>query len=136
MISLSLKTRRFIIVWIIIQVFALVVNYAGLDWKFEFESRSPGTHGRETDWTVFLIYPLTRCEGNQKNAESQYSFDNNRSQFWPFVTFYKESEMDYAAYTYSINKKFNGLFYKYDFVEFLIYCLLPFAIIIIRRLWK
>jgi hypothetical protein len=136
MVSLSQKTKRLIIIWILIQAFALLVNYAGLNWKFEFESESLGIHGRSTDWIVYFIYPLTKCEGGQKDEGDNESFTNNKTQFWPFVTFYEESGMDYSANKYLINNNFNGFFYKYDFIEFFVYCLLPFIIISVKRLWK
>ena len=145
-------TRRFLVIWISIQILALLINFAKLDWSFQIQNSKEFTvkpndyaiRGYKSEKTktktYYMIYYFTSDGMDYKN-----------SGFWPFVKFYSETKKqnfdfkydsnnilgELVRYNYeSIDGCFKGIFYKYDYTEFAFYCLLPFIIIGFKKWWN
>jgi hypothetical protein len=129
--KLSKGTRRFLVIWFCIHFFALMANLANLDWYFETKRTLP-----LNPFDVSLSKQFGRTATPVTITYNIYFFTIGRlkgssmdigSYFWPFVKFYDESNFT--------RKYFLGIFHEYDYTEFAFYCILPFVIIGLKRLW-
>ena len=124
--TLTLKNRRFLVVWICINAFALFVNVAHI--QGEIKSYSGTTckidlltdgHGVSEDYSLFhpeTFYPFTTEYTATCYASSSY-FENH-------------------VYNYDVpNNSFKGIFNGYSYWEFIVYTLLGFAIVFIPKVW-
>ncbi len=124
--KLSLKDRRFLIVWISVNAFALFVNIAHI--KGELQKKSGyWDYNNIPQWNLFT-------EGN--GIDEDYSIFHPAT-FWPFTT-------DFTTYNirssngnlYDERKGFAGIFNEYSYLEFIVYCLLGIAVVIVPKLWS
>jgi hypothetical protein len=130
----SKKFRRFLVIWIVFHSIALLSNIIIPEYHTETFSYKDDNDYRNTYKNV--IYYLTNSSSKHKEKEKS---------FWPLVKFNENTvefsqnkQRDYngvLGYENSYNQ-FNGIFYQYDYAEFIFYCVLPFIIIALRRLWK
>lgn len=64
-----------------------------------------------------------------------FTISTNKSDFWPFTTYYKEDEptsLDFhTTYCY-----FNGIFNSYDFSEYVFYIISGLAFVYVPKLWR
>jgi hypothetical protein len=114
--KISTKQKRFLIIWIIINTFALFVNKVSLEGNLNGSLPENGRDGYQT----YILTNTWTHEG-----------------FWPFVPFieskyYNASGMQNAGTVHT----FNGLFYSYDLAAFMLYIALGFGIVFIPKLWK
>lgn len=114
-IKISKIEIRATIVLMIINAFALFVNYFGLSPKFENENGYK-TIRLFTSATNGTLYPY--------NSNYDVSHADN---FYPFVKFYGNSQ--------SFGFYFNGIFPYYDMSEFVVYTVLIFGVLFIKKLW-
>ena len=131
-LQLSKKVKRFLVIWYSFNLLALFVNIASVDWKYDSHRISKNSYrSPDCNSPAKIIYFFTNCSSGE--------FKNNTSSFWPFASF-TESRQYYGEGIFkgldNCYKYFNGVFYKYDFTEFLFYGTLPLIIIGLRRLWK
>lgn len=126
----SKNVKRFLVIWTSFHLIALFVNLAGINYNTR---KTVEEISHNSDYSVVWgcerikkTYFLTSC--------STKEFLNNTSEFWPFINFNTYESPSSGDVVWCINI-FNGIFYKYDFTEFLLYSLLPFLIIFLRRLW-
>ena len=101
------KYKKFIFLYVLINLFALIVNAFNIDSHSYFGS-TPFNHDRQD---VTEIYYLTKYN-------SQIIYGHDYSQVWPFVSFINEGRV--LDYNYT-DITFNGIFYQYDISEFLLY---------------
>ncbi|MBA9072595.1 hypothetical protein GGR22_000721 [Flavobacterium gossypii] len=110
----SQKEKRIVIVLMLINSFALFVNYFGLSPKVD------------KDCGEAYIFTFTGREVVNYNYSYTALYDSDLfPNFWPFVDF---TYPNYCA-------PFKGIFAYYDTSEFLVYTLLIFGIVIIRKIW-
>jgi hypothetical protein len=113
--SITLKEKRFLIIWCCVHLFALLVNFANIK----------GTIKAPVNNAFYGQYDL--------NATYLFTDGNNGKGFWPFVTYSGDGFNPYVN-----NGKpfhiFYGIFNNYDFSEFIIYLCL--GIVFIPKLWK
>ncbi len=106
---LTLKEKRFLIVWVIAHTIALLVNILQLSFYTTYDD----------DRKLGLVYYLTSTDEDTKQSLLI-------SNFWPLVNPF-------------INERgatgFNGLFCFYDFSEYLIYVLGAFLYFPLKRIW-
>jgi hypothetical protein len=114
------KEKKIILILMLINCFALFVNYFGL---------SPKIKNTDNDYYVCLFTNSVKTEGYYGTAYGtnlvQYSPYKSESSFYPFVDFYKSW---YDGFY------FNGLFPSYDSTEFFIYTLLIFGFFIVKKI--
>jgi len=134
-IKINQKERRIIIVFMLLNSFALLVNYFGLSPKFTTNgtsyNESVGTYNYTNE-----IFPLTDSKTQHlmsvtsgtyyADGTSEMYKNRHPHHFWPFTKFVDKK---YPAY------RFRGIFADYDHTEFLVYSLLIFGIIILRKVW-
>jgi hypothetical protein len=109
--SLSLNQRRFLIVWILFNSFALYVNLADVEGAVDLNPSSSHSYRP--------LYCLTRA--------------HNVDSFWPFSSFYRT---DYDSLTNTNVSTFLGIFNSYGLKEYIFYMALGFAIVFVPKLWK
>lgn len=112
-IKFDQKELRIIIILMIINTFALFVNY------FEL-SPNNGDFFLLTDSKEFSV-PSQNGYSTINGRSLMYSQEHTK-HFWPFVKYYDEP-------------RFRGIFTDYDHTEFLVYSLVIFGFFIIRKIW-
>lgn len=112
-LSFTHKERKVVIVLMIINCFALFVNYFGISYRFgktaHLFTNSNGISGKPIYFPYDVLY------------------EHNTKHFYPLVDF-----------TYNSNLHgffFKGIFAYYDMTEFFVYTLLIFGFILIRKIW-
>jgi len=126
---LTKNERRWIIILMAINLFALFVNYFSLSPKFII-----GDYKNETE--VFLFTDskerfLISSTGGLYNMDGSSMMYENRhpKHFYPFVIFYDKD-------VFNKNKtRFRGIFPDYDHTEFIVYTFLIFGFFFVRKLW-
>jgi hypothetical protein len=113
--TLATKQKRFIIIFMLINLFALFVNFFQLSPVYRYYS--------EEYSTKHLVYFFTDAEYHHYN----HLIDK---EFWPFVEFYTEDTS--SAYIGSV---FRGIFPDFDFSEFAVYTFIIFGFIFIKKIW-
>ncbi|MBE7634273.1 hypothetical protein G1K66_06705 [Tenacibaculum finnmarkense] len=118
----------------LVNSFALLVNYFGLSPKFEF-----GNSYRNID-EVFLLTDsneqdiLNVSSGTYyMDGTSQMYQNRHPHHFWPFTKFYEAPTR--IILKWHIDTRFRGIFADFDHTEFLVYTLLIFGIVILRKIW-
>jgi hypothetical protein len=120
MFRITLNQKRFLIIWIGIHSLALFVNV------FNIEGRTD-----TSNWTI-----STKVYNYVFTKNSNYDND-----FWPFTEFTKQERYyiepinSYEQGTWSYGTAFNGIFYNYDYSEFVFYMLSGLAFIYLPKLW-
>ena len=128
-INFSQKERRTIIILMIINVFALFVNYFNLSPKFNI-----GSYKNRTELFLFTDSKEKLLLSNPhktyfKNGTSRMYQIRHTKHFWPFVKFYDKDK-------FSINRKrIRGIFADFDHTEFGVYTLIIFGFFIVKKLW-
>jgi len=120
--KLKSSQKRFLIIYVLINAFALMTNLFSLDWSIyipEYPIESPGY-------------------GINSRVDNYYIFTEGlRNSNWPFVDFYTNSwedgtqRADLFIYT-----KFAGIFYDYGFKSFLLMIIIGLSVIYVPRLIK
>ncbi|MBL7718317.1 MAG: hypothetical protein JNL72_05720 [Flavipsychrobacter sp.] len=111
--NISLKQKRYLIVWSLFNVFALSVN-------------------------IIPIKGLIKGNENMIPSDLTYVFTNGYSKvkgFWPFVNFNNDFSNPYWENGYHFHH-FRGIFAGYDFAEFAVYILIGFAVVFLPKIWK
>lgn len=135
-IKISKLEKRVVIFLMLLNTFALFVNYFGVSpmHTITVEDKQPEGH------TLFYynrIYFLTdssqhhlhNFEDNTTYLNTDNMYRNNHPyHFWPFTTF---KERHFTKPTY----RFRGIFADFDHTEFLCYTLLIFGVVFIKKVW-
>jgi hypothetical protein len=100
------KYKKFIFIYVLVNLFALGINLVDLD----FRSSS----------NRFDFYYLTNYE----------RLSDNLDHFWPFVKFaeFHDTFNNWGNHNHDYTN-FNGIFYHYDISEFIFYIVLLFAVL-------
>lgn len=109
----SQNETRTVIVLMIINSFALFVNYFGLSYRF----------GNDAD----LFTNSNGINGNYIHYPYETMYSSNSNHFYPIVEFTSNS---YQGVPF-----FKGIFVYYDTTEFFVYTIIIFGVVIIRKLW-
>ena len=118
-LKFTLKERRVIILLMLINCFALFVNYFGISPRFK----------NENDNYYFCLFTNSTKSSDsymfyQSNLE-RYSEHKWEENFYPFVDLY---DSWYDGFY------FNGVFPYFDHTEFVVYSLLIFGYFILRKM--
>jgi hypothetical protein len=128
--KLTIRQRRFLIIWVAFHTFAYLVNVFDINGKITIDA--------ETRY-------------NSKSLERHTYYDinllrsmNNSGDFWPITKFYEKaySEPSFTTREFipvddlDVYNHFYGIFASYDVSEYICYMLLGFAIIFIPKLWS
>ena len=111
--------------WTIINAFALFVNVFKID--VNFDTTIDSIDGEGTPWesqtSKSTIYLFTYGDSNS---------DESRSSFWPFVSYIRtyEDPLNFAHRTRYFS--FHGIFYHYDFSEFVFYMSVLLSILLYK----
>lgn len=111
---------------------AMFANLVPLNWSIDSESKvQRGSQGSyvSTDMPSNRTFIFTASGG------LKYS-DELHSQFWPFVKFSSSTERVYYSSARSGATRFNGIFYRFDYTEFLFYMLLMLGVFYIKDNWS
>ena len=115
---LTQKNRRFLIVWFSVITFALICDLVPIT-------------GALPD-----VYTINKSYGNELYNGTHYVLTSGHADgsFWPF-------EVDYFYDGHTHNHEmpirfFRGVFYGFDFWEFLIYGIIGLAIVFLPRIWN
>jgi hypothetical protein len=100
-----MRTRRFFIIFALVNIIALFVNY------FEVSPRFGGD---------FVLTDAGKCPFGWEGDWGNHPYSQN--QFWPFTD-------------YHFAGTFRGIFADYDYVEFLAYISVIPIFLLVRRLW-
>jgi len=121
--SLTLNQKRFLIVWILLNSFALFVNLADIRGAIDNSDTSYNSYGYLIhNGTDRIIYLFTNSSGQ------------NKSDFWPFTSYYS---INYPSNSgFPIQHFYGGLFNSYDIPEYIFYMVLGFAIVFVPKLWN
>lgn len=133
---MSLKSRRFLIVWCCVNSFALLVNLAHIKGQI---INSENKNDRNVENVVVNLF----TDGG--GIDEDYSFFHPAT-FYPFTSeFYSNSErgvssetgswVSYSSITWYKNIRFYGVFNGYSYLEFIVYIILGFAIVFIPKMW-
>lgn len=133
--KISLKERRFLIVWTCVNLFALIVNIADIHGTIS-EPRSPVTKTGNQEW-VFESIP----------GFYLWTAGNHDDVFWPFQSKFiaTRRNIGYPVFIGDGNTlnvlpgkitDFLGIFNGYDYLEFGIYMILGFVIIFLPKIWN
>lgn len=117
-IKFTLKERKIVTVLMLVNCFALFVNYFGLSPKIKNEIG-------EDYKCLFTNSIITSNYGGNNLENYNHEFYKFKNRFYPFVEFYDTSSDDFY---------FNGIFPYYDYTEFFVYTLAIFGFFIIRKL--
>jgi len=109
------RYKKLIFVYVLFNCFALVVNLFNVD----ANSKSYGE---------FAYNPFRRVSRTTTYFLTN-NLEGNKNSLWPFVS-YTSTVYDDPLIT--IDKRFNGIFYQYDFGEFLVYIGLLFVFLIYK----
>ena len=138
--KISLAQRRFLIVWICVNAFALFVNVAGLEGEI--------SHGRVCYNNNYKVSSIkTFCLFMNKSKD----IDETNRTFYPFSTPF--TSVHYKTDKYTIDRDYGyahkgdnidtyyregflGIFNGYSYREFFIYSLLGFVIVFLPKLWS
>lgn len=135
--KLTKRQKRIIIILMIINAFALFVNYFQLSPKIMFKEYN----SEEYITQHYDVYLLTDSKAtNILNSNTNWTWENGDSamysarhpkNFWPFVMFYQKAESSSSK----IQFRFRGIFADFDHTEFLVYTFLIIIILIIKKIW-
>jgi sorbitol-specific phosphotransferase system component IIC len=116
-LTLSVKERRLVIILMLVNFFALFVNYFGI---------APSVKNEKGYSLIFIL--TTNCIVDDNDISPfEFQHEINHQNFFPIVKFYTESRY--------FGTHFKGLFPYYDFSEFFVYTLVIFGIVILRKIW-
>ncbi|MBO0591462.1 hypothetical protein I2486_08580 [Cellulophaga sp. E16_2] len=153
-ITFSKKESRILIVVIAINLFALFINYFGLSPKFELSGSHQTDYGenytkRDGENSIYLFSDSgeNTIIGNSNPVGASLYKTRYTKHFWPFTKFnenetkvvnnydgdWNYNKEGHTFYYYA--KRFRGIFADYDHTEFLVYTLLIFGIVTIRKIW-
>lgn len=129
-IKITQKDRRILIVLMGINLFALFVNYFELSPKFDI-----GDYSNKSE--IYLLTDskapklLNQMSWSTRNGNSLMYKTRHPNHFWPFTKFYEKAHFPSSR----IKSRFRGIFADFDHSEFIVYSLLIFGVVIIRKLW-
>ena len=116
------KEKKIILILMLINCFALFVNYFGLSPKIKNSDNDYYVCLFTNSATNFSVVDGHYLDATNLERYKAYKFEEN---FYPFVKFY---------HSWYDNFYFNGLFPYYDYTEFLVYTLLIFSFFISRKI--
>jgi hypothetical protein len=111
--TFSIAEKRTVIVLMLINSFALFVNYFGLSYRI--------------DKTADLFTNSTGINGNYYHYPYDVGYSSNSNHFYPLV--------DFTSNNYPEGFFFKGIFAYYDTTEFIVYTLLIFGFVLIKKIW-
>lgn len=121
-IIISLKEKRFLIVWLGLCSFALFLNVFNISGKIESD---------DGKYQFLFFY---------SSEENGHPYDED---FYPFTKFITNKSVLYPSESFSkyyITKgnytRFNGIFNSFNLAEFVFYSLLGLGIVILPKVWK
>ena len=130
--KLTKKEKRIIIILMTINLFAFFVNHFRLSPIFDI-----GEYPKTDE--VFLF---TDAKENKMLNDNSYSigydlYDTRSSEhFYPFTEFIEKERPSFTnSEGYYLKTRYRGLFPDYDKSEFLVYTLLIFAVVFVRKIW-
>jgi len=113
---ISLKEKRFLIIWLGVCVLAFFLNLADIRGHIKFDE--------------FKYHSLFSSSYDRNDSSHKYDDD-----FYPFTKFIEENhyqtDSNFVSY-----KSFNGIFNSFNLPEFIFYSILGLSIIFIPKLWK
>jgi hypothetical protein len=152
--TLSKLETRVLIVVILINGFALFVNYFHLSPKFDIDGGYKNDYGSNHTYrngeNSFYLFSDSAEKGMVSNPTmiGPKLYDTRyKNHFWPFTKFIDETssrvenydgEWNYnkTGYTfYYTAKRFRGIFADYDHTEFFAYCGLIIGTLLVKKLW-
>ena len=121
----SVKARRVIIVLMIINSFAFVVNFLNITPKITSKNDSGYEYWYYifTDGNVYFSDITGSCDGENEKYKN----------FWPFLNY--TNDRDCIKQEFFYRTKFRGVFPDYDISEFIIYSIFIFGIPLLRKMW-
>lgn len=148
MLQVSKSSKRIIIVWICFHLFALSTNYLHLNFKIIKERTESCSVARYDKASDKMQYYGIADRSHPLHIYFFYSPDCDEktfTEFWPFVKYFVDGK-SYRNHcdepdpinsdNATGNEYFLGIFYHYDIIEFSAYSILPFLILLIKKLWK
>lgn len=118
---MTLKNKRFLIVWFLTSGFALLCNVANL--RGEIKENKLNSRGKYDMYINILT-----------------GYENPENSFWPFTnTFiekYRYISVNDTTVPDDLIKGFAGIFNGFDYLEFIVYGIVALAIIYIPKMWK
>ena len=132
MTKISLKERRFLIIWFCINAFALFVNIANLEGRIDKGSMDLFyTTKYEQHMRSNVICILTDRYSSKRNVGlTFYPFNNNFSK----ISYsYKDDE---NKEVYVTESGFLGIFNGYGYFDFCVYILIGFVLVFLPKIWR
>lgn len=120
--KLKPSQKRFLIIYLLINAFALMTNLFSLDWsiyipEYPIESLGNGIDSRIDNYYIFT--------------------EGLRDSNWPFVNFYTNTwEDNYQREDQPIYTEFSGIFYDYGLKSFLLMTIIGLSILYLPRFIK
>ncbi len=123
--KITLKQKRFLIIWILIHSFALFVNLENIRGKIPSEATISYDNYHTKFYNDSYVYLFTT---------GTYAFGDD---FWPFTTFYSAvSERPHYSDGVVNTVYFNGIFNAYKWPAYFFYLFLGFAVIYLPKIWE
>lgn len=139
--TISVFEKRFLILWTIFHLTAIILYSFHISGKKEVNIDSTGqwasSSPTERGWTYSYIF--------NKFSDTSYTSTDNLGILYPFTDkFFSKNYRLMFKNDYELHQKvlkpmekttFNGIFVGYDYSEFVVYMLLGFGIVFIRKIW-
>jgi len=125
--------RRLLIIYLIFHLFALITSTFNIDANHSDFKIEYNPYSEQYITTAKVYYYFTGKDNNFEHGDYK-----NIDHFWPNINF-----STYEFYSEQVSKTiyshfqgtFWGIFKGYDLSEFLVYSLIPFLFILIKKLW-
>ena len=120
---LSKFQKRFLIIYLFINIIALTVNYFGFNLKYTYGSYEVPPNSVNSWWVNRIFYIFTNSDGTP-----QFIYDENKNNLYPFVDFYTSDDR-------GLEHTFVGMFAYYDTTEFFVYLIPLLIFIVYKKFW-
>lgn len=118
---LTIKNRRFLIVWFLVSGFALLCNIANL--RGQIKDQKLNSKGKYDMYINILS-----------------SYGSTENSFWPFTNTFIEKYQYVSADDTTVPdnwvKGFEGIFNGFNYLEFIVYGIVALAIVYVPKMWK
>lgn len=131
--KISLKQRRFLIVWGIFHLFALTVNMIPVEGLVHISGKI---------WTKTNPTGIDAHYVNVERPLYIFTYPDHSAidgNFWPFVKMWEADYLGSNSYNDDSDMytgRFKGLFYNYSYKAFIVYILIGLAIVFLPKLWS